>query len=104
MLIFLNYARFCGFFHSSENSDSNSCHYFSVVKAIANGNGTFCFRLYDRKRATPIAIAIVGRAKTIEMEIKKRSKELILKITALTVKGAIEKSPILLSQHWKKTI
>jgi hypothetical protein len=33
------------------------------------------------------------------MEIKKRSKELILKITALTVKGAIEKSQILLSQH-----
>ena len=43
-------------------------------------------------RATTIALAIVGRAITLEREIKKRSKELI---RGITLQGAIEKRHIL---------
>ena len=54
-----------------------------------------------------MVIAIVGRAITLERERhKKRSKELITKrmqkgLRVITLQGAIEKSPILLSQYWK---
>ena len=50
---------------------------------------------------------IVGRAITLEREShQKRSKELIPKrmqrgLRVITLQGAIEKSPILLSQYWK---
>ena len=50
---------------------------------------------------TTIGIAIVGRATTIEREIKERSKEIKPKIKkrklrVITLRYAIEKSPILL--------
>ena len=50
------------------------------------------------------SIALVGRVITIEKEIKKRSKELIIKkktkrLRAITLHSAIEKRKILLSQH-----
>ena len=50
----------------------------------------------DWKRATTIGIAIVGRAITIEREIKER------RLRTITLLGAIEKSLILQSQYWKK--
>ena len=55
-------------------------------------------------RATTIPVGIVGRAITIDKEAKKRSKDLNPKIKqrrfgAITLQGAIEKSPILLSQY-----
>jgi hypothetical protein len=34
---------------------------------------TLRYRLYEQKRATSIAVAIVGRAKTIERAIEERS-------------------------------
>ena len=43
-----------------------------TVSLKGNSNGvsfTFRYRLYERKRATTIAIAIVGRAITIQREI-----------------------------------
>ena len=51
-----------------------------------------------------MAIAIVGKAITLERE--PRSKEMIPKrmqegLRVITLQGAIEKSPILLSQYWK---
>ena len=59
------------------------------------------------KRATTIAIAIVGRAITIWEAIQKRTHEPIYKTytkievgRAITIWGAIEKSSILLSQYW----
>ena len=61
------------------------------------------------KRATTIAIAIVGRAITIWEAIQKRSHEPIYKtntkneakgLRAITKGGAIEKSSILLLQYW----
>ena len=55
---------------------------------------------------TTIAIALVGRAINIEREIKRRSKEILTKmkqrrLRVMTLKGAIEKSLILLSQYLK---
>ena len=70
----------------------------------------------ERKRATIIAIAIVGRAITIWEAIQKRSHEPIYKTytkidkerqlcyrkvgRAINKWGAIEKNSILLSQYW----
>ena len=74
---------------------------------------TFTLRycLKERKRATTIAVAIVGRAITIQETIQKRSHEPIYKTyTKIKAKGlrattiakleATERSPILLSQYW----
>ena len=71
---------------------------------------TFTLRscLSERKRATAIAVSIVGRAKTVLEAIQKRSHEPIYKtyskieakgLRAITKWGAIEKSAILLSQY-----
>ena len=64
------------------------------LKAIAKSNGKLK------------AIALVGRAITIKIDLKEWSKEIIPKIKkisfrALTLQEAIEKYPILLSQYWK---
>ena len=40
---------------------------------------TLRYRLYERKRATTIAVAIVGSAITVWEEIQKRSREPIYK-------------------------
>ena len=72
---------------------------------------TLRYRLLERKRATTIAVAIVGRAITVWEAIQKRSHEPIYKTYTrattllsqswkITKGGAIEKSPILLSQYW----
>ena len=55
---------------------------------------------------TTIAIAIVGRAITLERESSKKEQELIRKrmqrgLRVITLQGAIEESPILLSQYCK---
>ena len=55
--------------------------------------------LLREKRATTIAITIVGRAITIRTIIKKRSKRIVPKMKqkrARILKGAIDKIPILL--------
>ena len=59
-----------------------------------------------RERATTIAIAIVGRAIPLERKpIKKKqrtdTKKMQRGLRVITLQGAIEKSPILLSQYWK---
>ena len=56
-----------------------------------------------QERITIIPIMIVGRAITIK---EGRSKEIIVNMNsrtlrAISLQGAIEKSPILLSQYWK---
>ena len=53
--------------------------------------------------ATTIAIAIVGRALTLEREPSKKKQITDTKKDArvITLQGAIEKSLILLSQYWK---
>ena len=48
---------------------------------------TLRYRLEERKRATTIAVAIVGRAITLEREQSKRSKELIKKKNAKRIKS-----------------
>ena len=74
---------------------------------MAKCKGTFIAITFKNKRkATFIAIAIVGRAITIEKVIKKRSKELMSKfkhrqLRTINLKGALEKSPILMSQYWE---
>ena len=56
-------------------------------------------------RATTIAIAIVGRAITLEREPSKKKQRTDTKmqrgLRVITLQGAIKKSPILLSQYWK---
>ena len=52
-------------------------------------------------------MAIVGRVLSVEREIKERTKEILLKIKqrklrSITLHRAIEESPILLLQYWKK--
>ena len=53
-----------------------------------------------------MAIAIVGRAITLEREPSKKkqrtdTKTDAKKIRVITLQGTIEKSPILISQYWK---
>ena len=64
----------------------------------------------ERKRETERKrekiILLVGRAINFERDPSKRSKEPIQKrmqrvLSAITLQGAIEKSPILLTQYWK---
>ena len=61
---------------------------------------TLSYRLYERKRATTIAVAIVGRAITVWEAIQKRSRESIYKTyTKIEAKGL--RATTLLSQSWK---
>jgi hypothetical protein len=61
---------------------------------------TLRYRLYEHKRATTIAIAIVRRAITIWEAIQKRSHEPITKTyTKNEAKGL--RATTLLSQSWK---
>ena len=58
----------------------------------------------EQERAATIALAIVGRAKTLERETSKKKQRTSTKKAAkrglrvITLQGAIKKSPILLSQ------
>jgi hypothetical protein len=59
-----------------------------------------CYRLKERKRATTIAVAKVGRALTVWEAIQKRSHEPIYKTyTKIEAKGL--RATTLLSQSWK---
>ena len=61
---------------------------------------TLRYRLSERKRATTIAVAIVGRAITVWEAIQKRSHEPIYKTyTKIEAKGF--RATTLLSQSWK---
>ena len=61
---------------------------------------TLRYRLYERKRATTIAVALVGRAITVWEAIQKRSHEQIYKTyTKIEAKGL--RATTLLSQSWK---
>ena len=61
---------------------------------------TFTLRYRECKRATTIAVAIVGRAITVWEAIQKRSHEPIYKTyTKIEAKGL--RSTTLLSQSWK---
>ena len=60
----------------------------------------FCYRLYEREKATTIAIAMVGRAITLEITIKKKKQRADTKNEAKKIKSdncsrAIEKNLIL---------
>ena len=60
----------------------------------------------SRERATTIVIVIVGRAITLERKLSKKKQSIDTKTDAkglrvISLQGAIEKSPILLSQYWK---
>ena len=61
--------------------------------------------LFSIAKATTIAIAILGRAITLEREPSKKKQRTDTKKDAkrikITLQEAIEKSPILLSQYWK---
>ena len=83
-------------YRSSNYCDSNSCRSYTLLKALAKSNGNL------------IAIAFKSeKERQLSKEaIKKRSKELIPKrmqrgLRVITLQGAIEKIPILLSQYWK---
>ena len=60
---------------------------------------TLRYRLSEQKRATTIAVAIVGRAITVWEAIQKRSYEPIYKIYTKIAKGL--RATTLLSQSWK---
>ena len=91
-------------YRSSNYCDNNSCRSFTLLKALAKSNGNlFTIAI----RATTIAIAIVGRAITLERESNQKKKprtspkRMQKGSRVITLHGAIEKSVILLSQYWK---
>ena len=79
-------------FRSSNYCDSSSCRSFSLLKALAKSISNI--------------FAIAFKSENFRESHQKRSKELIHKrmqrgLRVITLQGAIEKSPILLSQYWK---
>ena len=57
-------------YRSSNYCDSNSCRSFTLLKALAKSSGNLIAITFksekERERATTIAVAIVGRAITLE--------------------------------------
>ena len=74
---------------------------FTLLKALAKSNGNlFAIAFKSEKKRQ------VGRAIILPREPSKRNKELIPKrmqrgLRVITLQGAIEKSPVLLSKCWK---
>ena len=62
---------------------------------------TLRYRLKERKRATTIAVAIVGRAITIWEEIQKRSHDEPIYKTYTKIEAKGLRATTLLSQSWK---
>ena len=86
-------------YRSSNYCDSNSCRSCTLLKALAKSNGNL------------IAIAFKSdscksdnfRERAIKKEAKNQKvpKRMQKRLKVITLQGAIEKSPILLSQYWK---
>ena len=75
------------------------CRPFTLLKALAKSNGNLFAIAFKSEKERQLSLLL-------EREPSKRSKELIPKrlqrgLSVIILQGAIEKSPILLSQYWK---
>ena len=76
-------------YRSSNFCDSNKCRSFTLLKALAKSNGNHFANAFKSENE-PLK-------KNQRTDTKRDAKGLRM----ITLKGAIEKSPILLSQYWK---
>ena len=94
-------------YRSSNYCDSNSCRFFTLLKALAKSNVIFSLPPLRARKSDNYRYRDSLKSDNFrERTIKKTSKELIQKrmqrgLRVITLQGAIKKSPILLSQYWK---
>ena len=68
-------------YHSPNYRNSDSCHSFWLLKAIAKGLPLlFANAFQEPKRANTIAVAIVGRAITIYKQYRKEAMNQSIKL------------------------
>ena len=90
-------------YRPSNYCDSNSCRSFTLLKALAKSNGNLFAIAF---KSDNYRYRDSWKSDNFRESYEKRSKELIPKrmqkgLRVITLQGAIEKNPILLSQYWK---
>ena len=95
---------------SSNYCDSNSCRFFTLLKALAKSNSNLFAIAYKSEKERQVIFSLspirARKSNNFKERAIKKSKELIPKrmlrgLRVITLQGAIEKSPILLSHYWK---
>ena len=71
---------------SSNYCHSNSCRSFTLLKALPKSNGNLIVKS-EKEQATTFAIAIVGRAITLERKISKKKQRTDTKKDAKRIKS-----------------
>ena len=82
-----------------------SCRSFTLLKALAKSNGNHLAIAFKSEKELQLSNYRDRRAITLEREPSKKKQRTDTKKDTkrlkVTIQGAIEKSPILLSQYWK---
>ena len=92
---------------SSNYCDSNSFRSFTLLKALVKSNSNLFAIVFKSGKERQLSLSRQLEERKLQREShQKRSKELIPKsmqkvLRVITLQGAIEKSPMLLSQYWK---
>ena len=93
-------------YRSSNYCNSNSCRSFTLLKALAKSNSNLFAIAFFARKSDNYRYRDSWKSDNFRERAIKKSKELIPKrmqkgLRVIIFQGAIEKSPILLSQYWK---